>query len=174
MFYVRKLSKPPNLQIIQRGSNPQLIPADFIGQEMRTAQNTLSVWRCESLDKEGIQDAIKAALFSSSTISATQFLILDSDMLDQAGIKINDTRGKTSYKGLNHLHSDLCELTYEKIGILLQLYNEASQLEKRTPKVDKQVFQKIAIDAYHADCLDEDEMDEHFKNEIHRLIGRSN
>ena len=173
MFYVRKLSKPPNLQKIQAASNPSDIPADFLGQEMRTSQNTLSVWRCESLDEAGIHDAITAALFASSEIAATQFIILDSEMLEAAGIQTHDNAGRTAYKGLNHLHTDLCELTYEKIGKLLALYHETSSLKDRIPKVEKKEFQQIALDAYKSDCLDEDAMNDHLQTAIKKLINNA-
>lgn len=173
MFYIRKLSKPPNLQKIQLASDPANVPADFIGQEMRTSQNTLSVWRCESLDEEGRRDAIKAALFASSEISATQFIVLDSDMLAAAGIKTCDNAGKTAYKGLDHLHTDLCELTYEQIGKLLALYHETSRLAGRIPKIEKKEFQQIVLEAYESDCLDENAMNDHLQKAIQKLVLKS-
>ncbi len=69
MFYIRKLSKPSNLQKVKSISNPAIIPADFIGQEMRTAQNTLSVWRCESLDQVEMRKAIIAAVNVNEKVS---------------------------------------------------------------------------------------------------------
>lgn len=173
MFYVRKLAKPPNLQKIQTTTEITIVPADFVGQEMRTSQNTLSVWRCESLDEAGRHDAIVAALFASSEIVATQFIILDSEMLEAAGIKTCDSEGITAYKGLNHLHTDLCELTYEKIGKLLSLYHEASCIKDRTPKIEKKEFQQIALDAYRSNCLDESIMQDHFQKAIQKLIANS-
>lgn len=173
MYYVRKLSKPSNLQKVKTATDLGTIPADFIGQEMRTSDNTLSVWRCESIDKDGIADAIKAALFVSSDICATQFIILDSDMLNKAGIKICDTEGSTAYRGLNHLHTDLCELTYEKLGTLLDLYQKTSQLANRTPKIEKEQFQKIALNALQDNCLDESKLTDHFKKGLNRLADNS-
>lgn len=173
MYYVRKLSKTSNLQKIQNNPSPSIVPADFIGQELRTKENTLSVWRCESPDEEGRKDAIKAALFASSELSATQFIIFDSDMLEAAGIKTCDTVGKTGYKNLEHLHTDLCELTYEKLGRLLDLYYRTSHLKDRIPKIEKEEFKKIALEAYNSNCLDESKMDDHLRNEINKLVKKS-
>lgn len=173
VYYVRKLSKPANLYKIKESSDISQIPADFLGQEMRTQGNTLSVWRCGSIDEVGMSDAIKAALFVSTGIEATQFLILDSDMLSEAGIEVKDVTGKTAYKGLNELHSDLCELTYEKIGVLLNLYHRTSLIEGRMPKIEKAEFQKIALEAYNTDCLDEDEMNEKLLKAIHKVVEKS-
>lgn len=172
VYYVRKLSKPANLYKIKESSDISLVPADFLGQEMRTQKNTLSVWRCESIDEVGMRDAIKAALFVSTGIEATQFIILDSDMLDEAGIKVVDVTGRTAYKGLNDLHSDLCELTFEKIGVLLNLYHRTSLIEGRIPKIEKAEFQQIALEAYNGDFLDEDVMDEKLQKAIHKVVEK--
>ena len=172
MYYVRKLSKPPNLYKIQQASDVSLIPADFLGQEMRTSGNTLSVWRCESLNTEDSMNAIKAALFASSEITATQFIILDSEMLEAAGIKTNDVLGKTSYIGLNELHTDLCDLTYEKIGILLNLYHQVSTSQDRIPKIEKKDFQRLALEAYSEGCLDENAMNDQFKKAMEKLLSK--
>lgn len=173
MYYVRKMSKPPNLYKIKETADISAIPADFLGQEMRTAGNTLSVWRCESTDECGRFDAIKAALFASSEIAATQFLILDSEMLEAAGIRTKDIEGKTAYKGLSGLHVDLCDLTYEKVGVLLNLYHETSKMEDRIPKIEKEDFQKLALDAYKNDRLDEASMNEQLKKAIQKLVNKS-
>lgn len=172
MYYVRKLSKPSNLFKIKQESECANVPADFIGQELRTCDNTLSVWRCNSLDDEETNKAIKAAIFASSKIAATQFIILDSEMLKEAQIKICDNEGKTAYKGLNYLHTDLCDLNYEKIGTLLTLYHKTSELVNRTPKIEKRDFQKIVMEAYENGCIDGNSIDSHLQSDIQRLLDK--
>lgn len=99
MYYVRKLSKPSSLFKLQALDNFQNIPADFLGQDLRTSANTLSVWRSESLNQEDINKAINAALLASSQVNTSQFLIIDSDALEQAGIRTDDTEpGITGYE----------------------------------------------------------------------------
>ena len=172
MYYVRKMSKPTNLYKIKEAKDIATVHADFLGQELRTSQNTLSVWRCENMDDVGYQNAIKAALFASSDIIATQLIVLDSEMLEAAGIKTEDVQGKTSYVGLNNLHTDLCELTYEKIGILLDLYRKTINLQDRIPKVEKKDFQDFVVDAHRNNLLDESGMDEKFKKAVGKLLDK--
>ena len=166
------MSKPTSLYKIKDAKDIATVPADFLGQELRTSQNTLSVWRCENMDDIGYQNAIKAALFASSDIIATQFIVLDSEMLKAAGIKTQDVEGKTSYAGLSELHTDLCELTYEKIGILLQIYQKASNLQGRIPKIEKKDFQDFVIEAHQNKLLDESGMDDKFRKAVGKLLDK--
>lgn len=171
MYYVRKLSKPSSLFKLQALDNFQNIPADFLGQDLRTSANTLSVWRSESLNQEDINKAINAALLASSQVNTSQFLIIDSDALEQVGIRTDDTEpGITGYSGLEGLHTNLCDLTYEKIGYVLQIYCKYCKDEQRTPKIDKGQFKQIIISANEAHCLNMKALQEHMQKEVQQVL----
>lgn len=171
MYYVRKLSKPSSLFKLQALDNFQNMQADFLGQDLRTSTNTLSVWRSESLKQEDIDKAINAALLASSQVNTSQFLIIDSDALEQAGIRTDDTEpGKTGYSGLEGLHTNLCDLTYEKIGCILQVYCKCCKDKQRTPKIDKEQFKQIIISANEAQCLNMKALQEHMQKEVQQVL----
>lgn len=173
MYYVRKLSKPSSLFKITHLQKIGDLDADFLGQEMRTSGNTLSVWRSETLEKADLYKAIKAALLSSTQINASQFIIIDSDALAEAKIATDDHElGKTAYKGLEHLHTNLCELTYEKIGVLLKLYKDVCGLKERTPKIEKKEFKDIIHEANALNVLDISVLEEHMQKEITQLLSK--
>ncbi|MEQ2521574.1 hypothetical protein WMO24_14225 [Ruthenibacterium sp. CLA-JM-H11] len=172
MYYVRKLSKPSSLFKLRDTDNFRNIQADFLGQDLRTSSNTLSVWRSESLDKKDIDKAINAALLASSQVNASQFLIIDSDALEWAGIRTDDTEpGITAYSGLEGLHTNLCDLTYEKIGNLLQVYCKVCEDSQRTPKIDKERFKQIIIMANNENCLNVGVLQEHMQKEIQKVLN---
>lgn len=174
MYYVRKLSKPSSLYKIQTLEDIKTIYADFLGQDMRTTENTLSVWRSETLNPSDLDNAIKAALLTSSQVNATQFIILDSEELASANIiTSNEKPGTTAYKGLENLHTDLCGLTYEKIGALLQLYKKVSANPERTPKIEKKRFKEIIVEANSLGVLDATVLQEHMQKEIAKVLNSS-
>ena len=141
---------------------------------MRTTENTLSVWRSETLNPSDLDNAIKAALLTSSQVNATQFIILDSEELQKANILTSDEKpGKTAYKGLENLHTDLCELTYEKIGTLLQLYQDVSNKPERTPKIEKPKFKEIIVEANDLGVLDTSVLQDHMQREIDKILKKS-
>jgi hypothetical protein len=157
---------------LQTQEDIQTICADFLGQDMRTTNNTLSVWRSETLNPSDLDNAIKAALLTCSQVNATQFIILDSEALSRADISTSDEQpGKTAYKGLENLHTDLCELTYEKIGTLLQLYQDASSQSDRIPKIEKKRFKEIIVEAHSLGALDISVLQDHMQKEVAKVIG---
>lgn len=174
MYYIRKLSKPSSLFKLQALSNVNELYADFLGQDMRTSDNTLSVWRSETLDSQDIDKAINAALLASSQVNASQFVIIDSDALSIADIRTDDTQpGKTGYKGLEYLHTNLCDLTYEKIGKLIQIYLEICRDKTRTPKIEKETFKKVIVKANEDGALDISILQDHMQNEIKAILARA-
>lgn len=50
MYYIRKLSKPNTVNKLKYMPNIGNTPADLLKQEWPTKGNTLSFWKCESLD----------------------------------------------------------------------------------------------------------------------------
>ncbi|WP_406043184.1 hypothetical protein [Succinimonas sp.] len=124
MYYIRKLSKPNTVNKLRNMANIEDAPADLLKQEWPTTGNTLSFWKCESLDNTA--DTIKAIILSATGIEKSRFIIFDDDMLDEYGIKRDfSEEGKTGYKGFEGLHVNFCELTYGKIGSVISMTKEA-------------------------------------------------
>lgn len=152
MFYIRKLSKKSNLFKIKSTETSANIAADVLKQELGTSGNTLSFWKCDNLDT--IKDAIKAILLSTTSIETSQFIIVDDELLNKYQIEIDDTNeGITGYKGFENLHVDFCNLTYEKIGFILNMIKEVAEEEKRTPELKKDEVKRYIIEVKQAGLL---------------------
>lgn len=174
MYYVRRMAKTSNLSKVRTMKDVQTLPADILGQEMKTTGNTLSVWRFSALDSEEMKDALKAAALTGTDIVRTQFIILDSKSLTEAGICMNDDEpGKTGYKGLESTHTNLCDLTYEKIGTLLCIYQKTIQDPKRTPCIEREEMKEIIFELHKEDKLNVQGVQEHLKEKINKLLETS-
>lgn len=141
MYYIRKLSKESDIERLLMQNLPDDIPADFISQNMRTHSNTLSVWRTPTLDQDSdeYKDAIRAALLAGTDFNKkSQFLIISDNDLAEYDIRIDDSEiGETGYKGHGNLHSNICQLTFKKLGDLIRVFSQSSQQPERRPVISK-------------------------------------
>ena len=155
MFYIRKLSKKSNLFKIKSTETSANIAADVLKQELGTSGNTLSFWKCDNLDET--KDAIKAILLSTTSIETSQFIIVDDELLNKYQIETDDTHeGITGYRGFENLHVDFCNLTYEKIGYILDMIKEIAEETNRTPELKKEDVKKYIIEVKEAGLLNQD------------------
>lgn len=167
MFYLRKMSKKTNLLKIKTASSRSDIDADVLKQELGTTGNTLSFWKCSDLDSP--ENTIKAILLSTTSIDTSQFIVVSDDLLEKYHIEIDDTqKGVTGYKGYENLHINFCNLTYEKIGLLLDMIKEISDNKKFTPELKKQEVKKYIIEVKEAGLLNESNIRCELKDAIDR------
>lgn len=173
MYYVRKLSNNPNLEKIKNAGDIGELGADILKQELGTTCNSLSFWKCNSL--ETLKDTIKAILLSTTGIKASQFFILSEDIIDKYGFKMDDTQpGVTGYKGFEHLHIDMTELTYSKIGKVLQMLNEVFEDPQNTPKIDRDEVKAYIMEVKQAGLLNEDALRDELRKDIDKYCKIGN
>ena len=79
MYYLRKLSKRTSLSKIKGVEDVYEIGADLLKQELSTTKNTLSFWKCIDLGNK--KETMKAILLSTTSIEASQFIIVDDKLL---------------------------------------------------------------------------------------------
>lgn len=172
MYYLRKLSKPNTVNKLKNMPNIGNAPADLLKQEWPTKSNTLSFWKCESLDDT--VDTMKAILLSATSIEKSRFIILDDDMLDKYGIERDfSKKGKTGYKGFEELHVDFCNLTYEKIGEIIVLTKESLNMEKRVIDLSREKVKEYIKEVCDAKLIDTSQMNEDLFKDIKKydLLG---
>lgn len=96
-------------------------------------------------------------LLSTTSIETTQFIIINDEQLNKFQIDTDDSEpGKTGYSGFEHLHVNLCNLTYGKIGALLSIYKESSNRSELAPKLQKQDVKKYISEAKHKGLINEE------------------
>ncbi len=167
MYYIRKLSKLSTLAKIKNIDDINDIPADLLKQELATTGNTLSFWKCDSLNDT--TDAVKAILLSTTAIEKSQFIILDDEMLDEIGVRRDDSqKGKTGYLGFEDLHVNFCELTYGKIGQIIRLIKDVNKRTELTPVFGKDEVKAFIRDVCKAGLLNANQIDEHLMSDIEK------
>lgn len=166
MLYIRKLSKKSNLYKIKDVSL-NAVEADVLKQELGTSRNTLSFWKCNTIDD--LEDAMKAIVLSTTSIDTSQFIVLDDELLEKHGIRVDDTElGATGYKGYEKLHVNFCDLNYEKIGGIIEMIREISFDKTRTPELKREQVKNYIIEVRKQGLLDEDALRPELKNAIER------
>ncbi|MEE0007122.1 MAG: hypothetical protein U0J00_00610 [Ruminococcus bromii] len=169
MYYLRKLSKRTSLSKIKGVEDVYEIGADLLKQELSTTKNTLSFWKCIDLGNQ--KETMKAILLSTTSIEASQFIIVDDKLLGKYNIDIDDTEvGCTGYKDHTDLHVNFCNITYNKIGKILQLYKEISSNVQLTPVLEKKEVKKYIMEVINDNMLDREKTRQELLNDINKYL----
>lgn len=169
MYYVRKMSNNPNYEKVKSTPDIGDMAADILKQELGTTNNTLSFWKCDSLDQN--KDALKAILLSTTSIKTSQFYFLSDEIIEKYNLTMDDTEeGKTGYRGYEKLHVNMIDLNYSKIGRVLQMLYEVFNHPELTLKLHKAEIKKYIQEVAGDGLLNTDEIDDKLKHEIQKFI----
>ena len=158
-FLVRKLNKRDQFTKLVDKEEVGDIYADVPTCEFRTTMGSLSTWLIESL--ENIDDAVLAIAVSSSQISKMDFIIIDTALLDQNGLKYKQTDAgiKIPITDLQNTHYDILDVSVKKLincakvykTIYLQENDEEERFIKRFTEVEIKEMLKKAISENRVD-----------------------
>lgn len=167
MFYIRKLSKLSTIDKLEDIDNVEDIPSDMLKQELPTTNNSLSFWKCESLDNS--QDTIKAILLSAPRIEKTKLIIFNDDMFQSCNFRLDSSQeGTTGYSGFGYLHVDLCDLTYRKIGQILTLMKQVTNNKEWILELSKDQVKEYIREVCLSESLDKQKVNESLLYDIHK------
>ena len=124
------------------------IPADPISN-WQTTRNEMSVWIIDN--ESDITDQIVAALAAvRSKLDDFEYVLLDSKIVAETGIKTIQTEGGILDNNLKRLHRDLVEISAQKLlklteATLSTIEQEDTRLERRLRKtVARYIFDSIS------------------------------
>jgi len=146
---VRKIDKAKWLQNdIKNGED---ISADAITNCMKTSKNTLSAWQIDN-DTE-IDDAVLAIVSSHQHLDTIDVVYISKDRLDEDGLNMQRTLGRTPVRDLINNHIDIVNLTYKTLGDVAYNIVEAfcEQNVKRYTRGSLKKLLKKAIDSGRVD-----------------------
>lgn len=173
MFYVRKLSNNPNLEKVKSIEDVGDLDADFLKQELGTTGNALSFWKCDSIEE--LKDTFKAILLSTTGIKTSQFFIISDEIINKYGFKMDDTQlGETGYRGFERLHVNMTDLTYSKVGTVIQMLNEVFKDSQNTPKLNRDEVKAYIMEVKQAGLLNEDALQDRLRKDIDKYCNVSN
>lgn len=121
-FLIRKINKRALFEHFKEYSNVNDMCADLPTSEFRTRQGTLSTWKVDSMDD--INEAMLAIIISSSEISKMDFIVIDTNFLDELGLeyKHTDPGMDLPIPELSKLHYDIVNISLKKITLCAELY----------------------------------------------------
>ncbi len=147
---IRKYDKPAlwngTLKELYKGS---LFFADGIFSELKTTNNTLSVWVVENAnDQKEIDSVVGALALGRETVQKISFMILSKEKMDKLGIPITtelgDAPGLEEEDELRKRHRNLSELDYYRMGYVIELMTSVAHGEEDGMKCEsrsrKEVF----------------------------------
>lgn len=174
MYYIRKLSCNANLSKLKSVENTASIDADILKQELGTSNNTLSFWKCECCESsDDMKNAIKAILLSTTAIKNSQFIVIEDSIAKKYGLVIDDTEpGKTGYKGYESLHVNITNLTYSKIGNVIDMLREIVTNQMFTPSLNRASVKSYIEEVNKAGLLNREDTDKDLINDIDKFLSR--
>ena len=88
---------------------------------------------------------------------------------------MDDTQpGETGYKGFEQLHINMIELTYSRIGTVLQMLNEVFKDPQYTPKLDRDRVKAYIMEVKQAGLLNEDALKDQLRKDIEKYCKVTN
>ncbi len=151
-FLVRKVSRAKWPDDVCELGN---IPGDTVS-DLRTSNNTLSLWRIETEDD--LEKAALALSASSKTerIEMVSVVWIPEDIFIENGLSLEKSSiGDTVVFDLANTHCDICNLTYASLGIVAQTILREIIKEGRYKRFNKAHIKKILAKAYLDDRIEE-------------------
>lgn len=112
------------------------IAADAVTADLRTTDNAISFWKCDSDSDEQIQDVVLALASTGTRVDKIDIALVNSDEVVAAGLHLEDTKGKTPVARLEDRHVDIDRLDLVRLGTVAQLVRNAIKAGafRRLPK----------------------------------------
>ena len=129
-YLVRKLTKRENVDIIGNTEDIENMFADAATAEFRSKNGTLSTWRIDSVDK--LDEAVLAIVVTSSKIERMDFIVIDTDYLDEQHLEYSQT-----YAGQKIAVPDLQDTHYDIINVTIPRLINCTCVYRRVFKEDR-------------------------------------
>lgn len=135
--------------------------------DLRTQNNTLSVWRADS--DEDINDAIVAMSLNRNDVSKMIALLLDEEELTAMQIGYSDKKpGKApgAIEDIKKKHRDLLEIDYKRLGVLSDYMLRIIHDRKKRVEVSKPDMKKLLEKYRDEKKIVLDEMNNDLRNNL--------
>lgn len=154
--------------------NPEVtmdeISADAITGDLRTRDNSLSFWHCDSTDKDDIDDAVLAISAGRDSVQKVEVVWLKRVELESAGQDLAQTDGSTPVADLVDSHIDVCSLDYQRLGGLASLVISAIASDQYQQVTRKQV-QRILANAILQGRLSLGDLNTKIQVEVQQILN---
>ncbi|MBR4908838.1 MAG: hypothetical protein IKZ43_07495 [Acidaminococcaceae bacterium] len=148
MFFSRKIARAKWEKAKELCGNPDNIdsfPADTLTADLRTSENTLSIWCVEDLD-----DVVLAMMSNEQSKLETISILYFEDINE---LKTHDTPGNTKIEELKSKHKDIYDLNYKELGTVAKKFLKAYVNNKYKTYYKKDI-QKVLNDSIRKKRVD--------------------
>jgi hypothetical protein len=143
-FLVRKINQAKWYQINVASSDDA--SADAITNDLKTTNNSLSVWQINS--ESELTEAILAIAAKLEHLETIDVVLFSSDLLNEMKLETVNSPGITPVVDLQDKHVDITNLNHSKLGLISKAIIAALKGSKthRFTKVQLKLILKKAID----------------------------
>ncbi len=142
---------------VRSGFVATAIPADAISTDLRTQNNTLSFWRCEKLDEEGISNVVLALISNFERLDKIDVVFPERSGFESDEQKLVQSKGDTPVASLRDLHVDIVHLDYESLGLVAKRIQKAIE-SKQVERISKKRVRELLIKAIQDDLVQLDKL----------------
>jgi hypothetical protein len=118
--------------------------ADAITNCMRTTSNALSVWSIR--DENELEEAVLAMAAQFEHIDAFDVLSIETSLMEERGLTLVHTQGRTPYAEFSNKHLDVTGLDYLSLGKMAAVIIESIRRNRNT-RITTSRIKRILADA---------------------------
>lgn len=165
--YIRVINRAywPDEEEITRGYNIDNLGANTITQDLRTKDNTLSLWAVENT-----QDVVLAMVSNATKIDDICTLKIDDGIINDSGLEVKNEVGNSRIKDLNEFHYNIKNLTYKKLADVSKVIIEALKNEDNLETFTKKSIIKILKKAIDDKRLDPRTLSKNIQKELEKAV----
>lgn len=135
----------PEEEIINNGYNIDNVNADAITKDLKTTENTLSLWALKDTN-----DVVLAMASNSSRICDIYTLKLNNEIIDKSDLEILNEPGNSRISDINSFHYNIKNLTYKKLSdvskVIIESLKDVNNLNTFTKKDVIKILKKAVLD----------------------------
>lgn len=120
------------------------IRADAVTADLKTTDDALSFWRCESSSEVDRADAVLAIAAMLERADKLEVVFVDESAVRAEGLATRDTEGVTPVASLRRLHVDVERLELVRLGKVARLVAAAHGASASCTLTKKQVLELLA------------------------------
>ena len=167
-FYIRKISP---VKWPQKGVDTAVedIRADAITGDIRTTEDTISLWRIDSLEE--LDQAVLALASGGDKAVTYNVLTIPEENLQKYGFTLKETDGNTPVESLVQTHRDVVGVNYGSLGRFAQLIMDSINADEFCTITKKQV-KALILKAYKNGEINRDKLKERMREEIDKELEK--
>lgn len=143
-YYIRKVTPSKWSGSTPKDRDYLKLGTDGITNCCRTTANELSIWKTDSNDPLSDENKVLlAAIATGSDRPATMdFIFISDEDIQENGLSLKETKGKTPIESMQSLHRDIEDLDVEKLGKLGVLIHEKVNNDEEIHRVSQSTIKQ--------------------------------